>query len=131
MPMLAPGANARPSISSGRSTASSRLRVTSTAPSAGERQEHAKFVSAQSGNGVGLAQVGLKPESDLFQDNVTLVMPECVVHVLEAIEIHEQQREWTAVATCGSQGLLHANEACRGAPRAQGRVRTACASWTW
>jgi hypothetical protein len=85
--------------------------------------------------------------------------------VLEAIEIHEQQREWTAVATCGSQGLLHANEACPGAnrsgqtttscperraatycilwffakvptpipgaPRAQGRVRTACASWTW
>lgn len=65
-------------------------------------QEHGELVASQAGEDVVRAQLLDQPGADLVQQEVTHVVAERVVHLLEAVEIDEQQRQRLFVARSAS-----------------------------
>ena len=66
------------------------------------REQEAELVTSQTGNGLGTAHALAKPCSELVQKPVAEVVPEGVVHVLEAVQVHDQEGEGLLAAA----GLL-------------------------
>ena len=60
---------------------------------AGQIHEQDEFVTAQAGHRVGLAHTAAQPLGHVDQHAVAEGMAQCVVDVLEAVEVQEQQRK--------------------------------------
>ena len=52
-------------------------------------QQHDELVAAEPGDHAGLRENGADPVRDLLEQQVAVVMAERVVHVLEAVEVHQ------------------------------------------
>ena len=72
--------------------------------------EHDEFVTADSGNRVGLAQRRRQPGGDRSEQAVAGVVAERVVHLLEAVEVDEQRRALGVAAAGAGEHLLDAVE---------------------
>ncbi len=70
-------------------------------------QQNGELIAAEPCDRVGLPQGTLHARSRLLQQQVAVVMTERVVDLLEAIEVHDQQRDRRAVTPRGKDGLLH------------------------
>jgi hypothetical protein len=69
-----------------------------SAVASGLRQDDRELVAPKSRNGVTRAHCATQSMRDLLQQQVTVVMAERIVHVLEAVEVHHQQGQATLVA---------------------------------
>ncbi len=98
--MLMPTSTSWPTTTNGSSKACRIFHTTVATP--GEiragRQEHAELVAAEAGDGVRVAQAGDEALADELQQHVAVIVPERVVHVLEAVEIEHHQRQRLAGA---------------------------------
>ena len=56
------------------------------------REQHAELVPAEARDGVALAKGVAEPDADLLQQLVAARMPEGVVDLLEAVEVHDHHR---------------------------------------
>ena len=80
------------------------------------RQEHAELVAAEPGDRVALAESALQPRPERAEQEVAALVPERVVHVLEAVEVDEHH------------GCLRSRRACRPAALGGHGRGTACGS---
>ena len=72
------------------------------------RQQHGELVAAHAGDRVRLAQFRPQPHRHLLQQGVAHVVAQGVVDLLEAIEIHDEEREGAVVALSRGDRLLQA-----------------------
>jgi len=68
-------------------------------------EQHRELVPAQPGDGVALAHDRAQALADALDDDVAVEMAEGVVDLLEAVEVHQQDRN-RAVAATRAQGVL-------------------------
>ena len=69
-------------------------------------QQHRKFIAAQAGHGVGVAQRAGQALRHLNQRGVAHIMAQRVVDELEAVQVNEQKRQRVAVPVCHAHMLL-------------------------
>ena len=72
----------------------------------GAEREHDELVSADAGDGVGLAYDRLEAAGERLQHDVAGAVPSDVVHVLETVEIDGDEGEALAGASRPPEGLL-------------------------
>jgi hypothetical protein len=70
------------------------------------REQHAELVTAEAGHRVGVAQRGLQPARDLLQQQVSVVVAERVVDLLEVIEVHDHHHSGLAGAPSCADRLV-------------------------
>ena len=94
MPRLADTVICAPSMRYGAARCARILSATTTAPSLGGeiRQQDDELVPTVTTRGVGRTDAGDQALRHLLQQFVSDRMPECIVDVLEAVQIEEQQR---------------------------------------
>ncbi len=68
-------------------------------------QHDAELVAAEPGDGVALAQHGAQPLAHTLDQQVAVEVPEVVVDLLEAVEVHQHHRH-LAIARAGAEGVL-------------------------
>ncbi len=68
--------------------------------------EDAELVAAEARDGVAAAQDGLEAPRELDQQEVAVAMPQRVVDLLEAVEVHEQDGELRAVSVGDADRVL-------------------------
>ena len=69
--------------------------------------QHDELVAAEAGNGVDLASEGREPAPDFGEDLVAGVVAERRVHLFEAVQADQQDRERPRVPPHGDKGLGH------------------------
>ncbi len=82
------------------------LRDVSCAALVRARKDQRELVPAQTRHGVGLPQVRPDPLRDLADEKVSGAVPERVVDLLEAVEVHHQQGQGRREPPRGPKGLL-------------------------
>lgn len=114
MPMLAETTTSIPSRRMGglmtarRRDVTVAMMVSRVAGSWGVLAEQDEFVTGQAGEGVAGAQGRAQALSDFDQDVVAGLVAEGVVDGLEAVQVDERQRDATAAAGSGGQGVFDA-----------------------
>ena len=86
------------------------LRDVSRAALIRARKDQRELVAAEPCHRVGLAELRRDAPRDLTDEKVSGLVPEGVVNLLEAIEVHHQKSERRREPTRGPEGLLEAVE---------------------
>ena len=85
--------------------------------SIGFRQKDDKFFAAETRGEINIAQHQQKNTGQLLEDNISRLVPVGVVHLLEEINVHHQQREFAPIAFRARQLLFRPEH--EGAPVGQ------------
>ncbi len=64
-----------------------------------------ELVAAEARDGVGVACHGAQALGDADEESVTRLVAEGVVHVLEVVEVDQEEGDASAVAACAGRGL--------------------------